>query len=62
VIPKGPVTFKAGTTVLGTVQLSGGRATLAISSLPVGSTKVTVTYDGNSNIGKSSASVTQTVR
>jgi Bacterial Ig-like domain (group 3)/FG-GAP-like repeat len=62
VIPKGPVTFKAGTTVLGTAQLSGGKATLAISSLPVGSTVVTVTYGGNSNIAKSSASVTQIVQ
>jgi Big-like domain-containing protein/VCBS repeat protein/FG-GAP repeat protein len=62
VLPKGLVTFKAGTTVLGTAQLSGGKATLAISSLPVGSTRVTVTYNGNSNIAKSSASVTQTVQ
>jgi sugar lactone lactonase YvrE len=62
VIPKGPVTFTAGKTVLGTAQLSGGKATLTISSLAVGSTKVTATYYGDSNIAKSSASVTQTVR
>jgi Kef-type K+ transport system membrane component KefB len=37
------------------------KAKLVISSLPVGSTKVTVTYYGDSNIAKSSASVTQTV-
>jgi hypothetical protein len=61
VTPTGPVTFTAGKTVLGTAQLSGGKATLAISSLAVGSTKVTVTYYGDSNISKSSASVTQTV-
>jgi len=59
--PTGPVTFTAGKTVLGTAQLSGGKATLTVSSLAVGSTKVTVTYDGNSNVAKSSASVTQTV-
>jgi hypothetical protein len=52
----------AGTTVLGTAQLGGGKAKLTISSLAVGSTKVTATYYGNSNIAKSSASVTQTVR
>jgi Big-like domain-containing protein len=57
VIPIGPVTFTAGKTVLGTAQLSGGIAQLAISSLPVGLTKVTVTYNGNSNIAKSLASV-----
>ena len=62
VIPTGPVTFTVGKTVLGTAQLSRGKATLAISSLPVGSTKVTVTYYGNSNIAKSSASVVQAVQ
>jgi hypothetical protein len=61
VIAKGPVTFTAGKTVLGTAQLSGGVAKLTISSLAVGSTKVSVTYNGDSNIAKSSASVTQTV-
>ena len=63
VVPTGPVTFKSGKTVLGTVHLlSSGKAKLSISSLPVGSTKVTVTYYGDSNIAKSSASVVQTVQ
>jgi uncharacterized protein YuzB (UPF0349 family) len=62
VIAKGPVTFTTGKMVLGTAQLSGGKAQLAISSLPVGSIKVTVTYYGDSNIAKSSASVIQTVQ
>jgi hypothetical protein len=62
VIPTGPVTFTAGKTVLGTTQLSGGKATLTISSLVVGSTKVAATYYGDSNIAKSSASVVQTVQ
>ena len=61
VIPSGPVTFTSGKTVLGTAQLSGRKASLVISSLPVGSNKVTVTYYGDSNIGKSSASIIQTV-
>jgi hypothetical protein len=61
VTPTGPVTFTSGKTVLGTAQLSGGKATLIISTLAVGSTKVTVTYNGDSNIAKSSASVVQTV-
>jgi hypothetical protein len=59
---QGPVTFTAGTKVLGTAQLSSGHAKLTISSLSVGSTKVTATYYGDSNIAKSSASVTQTVQ
>lgn len=61
VTPTGPVTFTSGKTVLGTAQLSGGKATLTISTLAVGSAKVTVTYSGDSNIAKSSASVVQTV-
>jgi uncharacterized repeat protein (TIGR03803 family) len=61
VTPTGPVTFTAGTTVLGTVQLSGHKATFTTSTLPVGSTTVTATYNGDSNIAGSSASVTQTV-
>ncbi len=59
--PRGQVPFTAGKTVLGTAQLSGGVAKLTISSLVVGSTKVTATYYGDSNISQSSASVTQTV-
>lgn len=61
VTAKGPVTFTAGKTVLGTVELSGGKATLTTSSLPAGSSMVTVTYQGDSNIKGSSASVTQVV-
>jgi len=61
VLPTGPVTFTAGTTVLGTVQLSGGKATYTTSSLPAGSNAIKVTYQGNSNIARSSAVVTQVV-
>ena len=57
----GPVTFTAGKTVLGTAQLADGNATFTISTLPVGTTTVTATYYGDSNITSSSASVTQTV-
>jgi uncharacterized repeat protein (TIGR03803 family) len=60
--PMGPVTFTTAKTVLGTAQLSSGKAKLTISSLAAGATKVTATYYGDSNIAKSSASVTQTVR
>lgn len=62
VTPTGPVTFAVGKTVLGTAQLSGGKAKFPTSTLAVGATKVTTTYYGNSNIAKSSASVTQTVQ
>jgi len=59
--PTGPVTFAAGKVVLGTAQLSSGKAKFTTSTLAVGSTTVTATYFGNSNIAESSASVTQTV-
>lgn len=62
VIPTGPVTFMVGTKVFGTAQLSSGKAKFTTSMLPVGSTKVTAIYYGDSNIAKSSASVVQTVQ
>jgi hypothetical protein len=48
--------------VLGTAQLSGGKATFSTSTLAVGSTTVKATYKGDSNIAESSASVTQSVQ
>jgi hypothetical protein len=62
VTPTGPVTFTAGTTVLGTAQLSAQKATLTTSTLPVGSTAVKATYAGSSDLAGSSPSVTQTVQ
>lgn len=61
VTPTGPVTFTNGKTVLGTVQLTAGSAQLT-AVLPSGSTNVTVTYPGDSNIRTSSASLTQVVQ
>jgi hypothetical protein len=58
----GPVTFTMGQTTLGTAQLSGGKATFTTSSLPAGSNVIKVTYNGNSNIARSSAAVTQVVQ
>jgi hypothetical protein len=62
VTPTGPVTFTAGKTVLGTAQRSGGKAMFTISTLAVGSTTVTASYYGDSNISGSSASVKETVQ
>ncbi len=60
-VPTGPVTFSAGNTVLGSVELSGGKATFTTSALAVGSNTITVTYPWNSDVSGSSASVTQAV-
>jgi hypothetical protein len=61
VTPTGPVTFTAGKIVLGTATLSQGKALFTTSTLAVGSNKVTATYNGDSNIANSSASITQTL-
>lgn len=62
IVATGPVTFSLGNTKLGSAQLSGGVARFTTSALPVGADRVTVTYYGNSNIAKSSASLVQTVQ
>ncbi len=61
--PSGNVTFTDTTTstTLGTGTLSSGTATFSTSSLAVGMHGISVTYDGDTNFGGSSGSVTQTV-
>lgn len=56
------VAFMKGTNVLGTGTLSGGSASLSISTLAVGSDAVTAVYGGDSNLaGSTSKAVTQVV-
>jgi Big-like domain-containing protein len=62
VIPKGAVTFAAGTKVLGMAQLTTGRATFSTASLPVGSLAVKLSFEGNSNITGSTAVLIQVVQ
>jgi hypothetical protein len=62
VVPVGTVTFTVGTTTLGQVSLAGGKASLTTSVLPKGTTTVTATYNGTSNITGSSVSAVQTVK
>jgi hypothetical protein len=61
--PTGSVTFKDGTSTLGTGTLnSSAQATLAVSSLAAGSHTITVVYGGDGNFsGSTSAALTQTV-
>src|SRR5262249_43436067 len=47
--PSGTVTFKDGATTLGTGGVSGGTATLAVSSLVAGSHNITAHYAGDTN-------------
>jgi Big-like domain-containing protein/VCBS repeat protein len=61
VIPTGSVTFTAGTTILGTITLSGGKASLTTSALPLGTTNITASYSGTADIIGSHASLMQVV-
>ena len=57
----GTVTFTAGGTTLGTATLNEDVATLSTSALPLGTTLVEATYNGETNFTGSSGSVSQTV-
>jgi hypothetical protein len=60
--PTGSLTFRDGSTTIGTVALAGGTASLAISSLSVGNHSITAVYNDDSNFGTStSPAVTQVV-
>jgi hypothetical protein len=60
--PTGNVTFKDGATVLGTVALIAGKASISTSALTVGAHSVTATYNVSANFNSSSsAALTQTV-
>jgi uncharacterized repeat protein (TIGR03803 family) len=60
--PTGTVTFTYGSTTLcSNVALTGGVATCAYATLPVGSDVVTASYSGDTNFSSSSGTITQTV-
>jgi len=62
--PNGEViTFKNGNHALGTAPLSGGTASLSVSSLAVGTSTIKASYPGDANyIGSTSAGVKQVVQ
>jgi hypothetical protein len=59
--PAGTVTFRDGTTTLGTEKVSGGLAKLTTSKLASGAHGITATYNGSTSFSSSSAALTQTV-
>ncbi|HET6248008.1 MAG TPA: Ig-like domain repeat protein [Tepidisphaeraceae bacterium] len=61
--PTGMVVFSAGATTLGAVDLaSNGTATLTTTALPLGTTQLTATYQGDtSNAGSTSSTVAQSI-
>jgi hypothetical protein len=61
-VPSGTVSFVQGTTVLATVPVMGGSASLTIASLPLGSTAITAVYAGaGGNLNSTSPTVTVAV-
>jgi hypothetical protein len=60
--PTGTVTFiKSGTVVLGTVGLSGGRASLTTAFAGTGTKSITATYSGDTNYTSSTSSAVNQV-
>jgi hypothetical protein len=59
--PTGIVAFLDGSTYLGDVTLSGGQASLTVSSLSVGSHNITATYSGDYKFAGSSSTLSQSV-
>jgi hypothetical protein len=53
--PSGTVTFKDGSTVLGSPTLSGGTATLQIATLTVGGHSLTASYSGDNSFAGSTS-------
>ena len=62
-LPTGSVTFKDGTTTLGSAALSAGVARVTTSNLTVGSHAITATYEGSASfLGSTSAELGETVQ
>jgi len=59
--PTGNVTFKDGTTVLGTIALSNGTASFAVSTLGVGTHSISAGYAGDVNYLSAGRSLQQSV-
>jgi hypothetical protein len=58
----GNIQFKDGTSLLGTVAVSGGSAALSVSSLTAGAHSITAIYSGDANYtGSTSSALAQTV-
>ncbi|AXC13141.1 Cell surface protein [Acidisarcina polymorpha] len=59
--PTGAVTFKNDSVVLGTVPLTGGKASIRTSNLTVGGNTFAAIYTGNATDAASAATITQEV-
>ncbi len=59
--PTGPVVFAEGSTVYGTVSLSGGAAQVVLPTLIVGNHKITAQYGGDTSNSSDKANFTETI-
>jgi hypothetical protein len=59
--PPGAVTFREGTTVLGTATVFFGKYNLVLPNLPAGDHVITASYAGDPTYGPSSVTITQKV-
>ncbi len=59
--PSGTVTFKDGTTTLGSPTVSSGSASVTTSTLSTGSHTITATYSGDANFAGSNGSINYSV-
>jgi hypothetical protein len=58
----GTVTFKRGSTVLGSAPVSGGQAVLTTTTLPAGTSNLTAIYAGDATyVGSTSVAISHTV-
>jgi hypothetical protein len=58
----GTVTFRRGSTVLGTAPVSGGQAAFTTTTLPAGASNLTAIYSGDATyVGSTSAAISHTV-
>ncbi len=53
--PTGSVTFYNQSAILGTANVTNGKAVITLSALPVGKANITASYSGDSNVGASTA-------
>jgi subtilase family serine protease len=51
----GNVVFSNGATAIGTAAISGGIATVTVTTLPVGADSITATYNGNASLANSTS-------
>ena len=61
-LPSGSVSFLDGSTILGTVPLSSGRASFHTSLLAAGTHSIRLVYNGTTSFAPSSASLKQRVK